>query len=410
MMSLENIIRDNNCHTLECRNRWRGGKIMVKRKICNIFLLVLLLFSAFSTSLMVVTPIVKIANAEDITTYSHSSSYLSVTTPIPEPEPPGPGPGSPPIETKPVINWYDFQTATGVSKLNSQIDVNQEYKFCISIISYQGWDDIDYVNITAWFDNGDDSTTYNSSGNLGGNLNIFLQYENTTGTANYSMLWPDDKVTKGSFTETATTDHVGSSSSTECYNLTFSFIPGYQFRYAPGDGSWDYTTNADNDVWSWNFKISVTDSGEQASGPSTTSIIDEFGVYSYTEIVSTGTVAIQGIPGENATADSSITINTRSNGNYSLSVDVDTLLHETHSTANISNQTMWARGGDLTKFTNFLGSGPLHFYGSSTTYADADDNNSTKTTNNVDYKCNIPLGQLSGNYTATMYYQLITQT
>jgi hypothetical protein len=71
---------------------------------------------------------------------------------------------------------------------------------------------------------------------------------------------------------------------------------------------------------------------------------------------------------------------------------------------------MWARGGDLTKFTNFPGSGPLHFYGSSTTYADADDNNSTKTTNNVDYKCNIPLGQLSGNYTATMCYQLITQT
>ena len=68
---------------------------MVKRKICNIFLLVLLLFSAFSTSLMVVTPIVKIANAEDITTYSHSSSYLSVTTPIPEPEPPGPGPPGP---------------------------------------------------------------------------------------------------------------------------------------------------------------------------------------------------------------------------------------------------------------------------------------------------------------------------
>ena len=255
---------------------------MVKRKIYSIFLLVLLLFSTFSTGLMAVFPIVRIANAGDITSHSDSSTYLSVTTPIPEPEPPGPGPGPPPLETKPIINWYDFQNATDVSMLNSKIDVNQEYKFCISISSDQGWDDIEYIDITAWFDNGDDSTTYNNSGNLGGNLNMFLQYENTTGIANYNMLWPDDEATKGSFTEKIETDPNANSESTECYNLTFSFIPGYQFRYAPGDGSWDKTKNANNDIWSWNFKISVTDSGEDASGPSTTSIIDEFGVYSYT--------------------------------------------------------------------------------------------------------------------------------
>jgi len=362
---------------------------------------------------MAVIPIVRIANAGDITSYYHSSSYLSITTPIPEPEPPGPGPGpGPPVlETKPIINWYDFQTATGVSKLNSQIDVNRKYKFCISIRSDQGWDDIDYINITAWFDNGDDSTTYNNSGNLGGNLNMFLRYENTTGTAKYIMLFPDDEVTKGSFTETDVTVPDDCPDSTECHRLTFSFIPGYQFRYAPGDGVWDNTTNAVDDIWSWNFKISVTDSGEDASGPSTVSIIDEFGVNSYTEIVSAGMLTIQGFPGENATADSNITINTRSNVKYSLSVDVDTFFHKSHPTANMSNTTVSLRGGNLTSVTPFPGTGPLYLWGTDgPTYQGAENNDTSLTTNDVEYRCTIPLAQLPGEYNATIYYHLRTQT
>jgi len=162
------------------------------------------LLSVFTSSLLVVNPMVKIVDAGDITTYSDSSTSLTLSTP--KPEEPVPPPPPPVLGVKPRINWYDLQNATGISKLNSQIDVNQEYKFCISISSAQGWDDIEYINITAWYDNGDDSTTYNDSGNQGGNLNMFLQYENTTGTANYTMLWPDDEVTKRRFTETVVTD------------------------------------------------------------------------------------------------------------------------------------------------------------------------------------------------------------
>ena len=334
---------------------------MVNRKIYTFFLLVILLFYVFSTGLIVLTPIVKIADAGDITSNYHNNSYLKVTTPIPpEPPPPPPPPPPPAIEIKPIINWYDLQTITGASKLNSQIDVNQEYKFCISISSDQGWDDIEYIDITAWYDNGDDGTTYNNSGNRGGNLNMFLRYENTTGNATYSMLWPDDEVTLGSFTEKNGTDPSPSFPDTECSNLTFSFIPGYQFRYAPGDGSWDKTKDTINDLWSWNFEISVTDSGEDASEISTTSIVDEFGVYTYTEIASIGVPTMQGRPGKNSTTDSSVTLYTRSNLDYSLSVDIDTFKHETHSKAKISNQTMWVCGGDLIYFTNFNGSAPIY--------------------------------------------------
>ena len=368
-----------------------------KIKKFSTFLSVLLLLSLSTNSPMAIIPLVKTVYAADITSYSHSSSVLGISIAGEEPPPPPPPPS---VETKPRINWYDFQTATGVSKLNSKIDVNQEYKFCINIGSDQGWDDIEYIDIKAWFDNGNDGNTYNQT--EGGNLNMFLRYENTTGTANFNLLWPDDEVTKGSFTE--------NSEDTKCHNLTFSFIPGYQFRYGPGDGNWDKTKNAINDIWSWNFKISVTDSGEQASGPSTTSIIDEFGVNSYTEVAIAGIPFIQGIPGENASAASNITITTRSNVNYSLSVDADTFSHKTHPTAKMSNQTLWLRGGNLTKFTNFIGSSPIYLYGSLTTFVEADDNNTAKTTDNVDFKCNIPFGQIPGGYNATVYYQLRKQT
>ena len=360
----------------------------------------------FNTFLIVLNPMTKIVKAGNIIYHYNNLTYLSLKTPIPEEEPPGP----PGLEVKPIINWYDFQNVTGASKLNSQIDVNQEYKFCISIRSDQGWDDIEYIDITAWFDKGDENTIYNDSENLGGNLKMFLRYQNTTGTANYIMFWPDDEVTIGSFTEKVETNLNGVSNDSETYNLTFSFIPGYQVRYAPGDGSWDYTNNAFNDIWSWNFKISVTDRGDNASGPSTVSVVDEFGVYSYSEIVSIGMLIIQGIPGENATTASGVSINTMSNINYSLSVDINTLVHETHPTANISNQTIWVKGGNLNEFTNFMGNGPIYFYGTITTYVDADDNNSSKTTDNLDYKCDIPLAQLPGNYTGAIYYQLRTQT
>ncbi|MCK5259255.1 MAG: hypothetical protein KAJ69_07010, partial [Thermoplasmatales archaeon] len=177
-----------------------------------------------------------------------------------------------------------------------------------------------------------------------------------------------------------------------------------------GDGSWDNTTNTTNDVWSWNFNISVTDSGESASGPSTVWIIDEFGVYSYTEIVSAGWPTITGNPGQNATADSNITINTRSNGNYSLSALVDDLVNKNNPVYTISNESIWVRGGNLATSSNYTGSGPLYLYGSSSTYESAESNNTSKTTNNVEYKCNIPLGQHAGDYNATIRYRLKTQT
>ena len=195
-------------------------------------LLVVVLMASISTNIFLFEPltIISMAGSGDIRESWYNETTLNVTV----------------LQLEPRINWYDFQynqSGTWVSKRNAQIDVNNsaEYRFIINISSDQGWDDIEHINITSWHDGGDESSTYNQT--VGGNINMYLQYKNTTGTANYNMLWPDDEVTKGTMTEAEVYDPTGSPANTECHNLSFSFIPGYQFRYGPGDGSWDNTTN-----------------------------------------------------------------------------------------------------------------------------------------------------------------------
>ena len=364
------------------------------KKIFSILTMLMLVFS-FLTNVLLFKSLIFIiyANPGDVSESWYNETTLNVTV----------------LYLEPRINWYDFQynqSGTWVSRLNAQIDVNNsaEYRFIVNISSDQGWADIEYINITAWYDNGSENTSYNDTGNLGGNLNLYLQYENTTGTANFSLLWPDDEVTEGEYSERVVTDVYGSPGHTECHNITFSFIPGYQFRHAPGDGSWDSTSNATNDKKSWNFKI-YADDGTYASW-----VKDEFGVYANTAILSAGWPVIYANPGENATAQSNVTLITRTNGNYSLSVNVDDLQHKTHPTANISNTSIWVRGGDLDTPSNFTGTGPIYFYGGPTSYHAAEDDGTSVVTDDVEYTCDIPFGQTAGDYNATIHYRLLTQT
>jgi hypothetical protein len=226
------------------------------------------------------------------------------------------------------------------------------------------------------------------------------------------MLWPHGgEFTASKYTERPVFDRFGSIGHTECHNLTFEFVPSYQVRYAPGpgEGSWDPARNATNDPLSWNFMITVTDSGESAPQPSTTWIHDEFGIYSYSAIVSAGWPTIIGQPGENATANSNITLVTRSNGNYSLTTDVANLVHKTFPAATISRARIWVRGGDLDTFRNFTAtSGMIYFYGSTGTYHPAQANGTSFSTSDVQYKCNIPFGQMAGDYSASIRYHLTT--
>jgi len=339
------------------------------------------------------------------------------------------------VALRPQIVWYDFQywnySNGWESRLNRQVDINNsaKYRFIINITSYQGWDDIEYINISAWYDKGNETSYYNQT--LGGNLNMLLKYENTTGTANFSLLWPKNETSLVNYSERVVENSLTEWAYAESRNISFDFVPSYQFRYGPGpDAGWDTTsgglicTNQSyfNNRWSWNFNFTVTDSGENNSGiPKSAYVSDEFGTYSYSEIVSAGDPVIYGEPvnsyytvnDENGSGN--ITIITRSNGNYTLSSNLSDLTHVLHPSYTISNESVSVRGGNRTSFDNFSkgpASHPVFLYGGGydgmPSYESAKANGTNKTTSNVEYRCYIPIGQEPGSYTSSIYYHIRT--
>jgi len=143
--------------------KWKMKKIEMERKrkafsaLAGITIIVSLVVNIFLFG-----PIVMIGEADsgNIPDVWHNSTTLNVTV----------------LHFVPRILWYDDQSETWVSRLNAQNDVNDsaEYRFIIvNISSDQGWD-IQFINITAWYDKGTNSSTYNQT--LGRNRNLFPQY------------------------------------------------------------------------------------------------------------------------------------------------------------------------------------------------------------------------------------------
>ncbi|UCD13146.1 MAG: hypothetical protein JSW60_06185 [Thermoplasmatales archaeon] len=373
-----------------------------KRKIHSGLLVLVLIISAFS-HVFIFGPMVMIGSADpgDQGDSYYNATTLNVTV----------------LQLEPRINWYDFQNSTADSLLNEQIDVNQEYYFYINISSDQGWDDIEFANISCWHDLGDDTSSYNYNNTLGSNINMKLQYENTTATGNvgtFRLLWNSTTVTLGSCSEANVTgsDPGHSPGNTETYNLTFAFTPGYQFRYAPDPID---DVPGFNDTWSWNFNITCDDASGYHSydNPIVGETIDEFGVYRYTEIISAGWPTITGNPGDSpAYNDSYITIETRSNGNYSFSANVTNLTHKTQPSYFIQNTSILTAGGELSPLTLFSGTGPHYYYNNSgvgSLYTPAEKNYTSLSTTDIEWAVNIPMGQYPGDYNASIYYRLQTQ-
>jgi hypothetical protein len=426
------------------------------------------------------------------------------------------------VESKnPRILWYDFQKCSNesfdgysdidsqfwVSKRNNMTETDNDtwYRFIVNVSSDQGWDNIEYINISAWHDNGSDddvdgslfgSGGYNRSGNRGGNRNFYLMYENVSGTAYYNLTYPwnNSEITIGGFSERNVSDVLGISNQTESRNISFCFKPGYQFRYAPGPGDaaawvndsvncvygissgdgYDPATRCwesfDN-PWSWNFNITVENAGERwEEGRYRSWVNDEFGIYVYTEIVSATNAEIFGAPGDRYSTNGSswynsnfnsgnsvnVTVVTRSNGNYSMTVNVSDLRHVSvidglvpdDPLLHLDNDTIWVRGGNRTVSLNFSDNGRrvIWLYGSgspdgsvdsgtlwqvhevngsckftgeagddglSEVYPDHYNSSSFRSINGVshyvEFACDIPLGQIAGKYSTFVYYHLRTQ-
>jgi len=301
----------------------------------------------------------------------------------------------------PTINSYDLKNATG-SKLNNiagLIDVNKEYTFSINITDENGWADIDYINIKTCYDNGSDITTYNQT--LGGNLNMFLQYENATGTVNWSMIWPDDEaqLISGNCTETIV------NSTTRVINI--SFKPLSQVRWAGGDGAWDTTQNTTNDPYSWNFNITVIDAEGKEN-----SKVDEYGVYKYTSVLpSSDWVDVLARPGSSDNSNV-VTVTYSSNYDFNMSIYFEENLTnatwgDTISIAgNVTIRADADLNDDITTNKVFVGIGEANaidiFNASGLFQIDG-----VSQTVDVQFKVYIPIGTSWGEYTARVATKII---
>jgi len=308
---------------------------------------------------------------------------------------------NPSLSSPPVINSYNLRNSTG-SKLNNYtglLDVNNEYYFTINITDSNEWMDIDYIEIKAWYDNGSEVTTYNQT--HGKNLNMHLQYENTTGTARFKLLWPDDEVQLilGNCTETIVSE------ATRIINI--SFKPMSQVRWANSNDTWNTIQNNTNDPYSWNFNITVIDASGLKAWKK-----DEYGVYKFTSILpNQDWVDVIAPPG--FWDDSSVvTITYSSNYDFNMTIYFeenltnetlgDTIpiannvyvLGDADSNDDINYDVMFSGFGEANAIDVFNDSGIFHI-------------NNISQTVNVQFNVYIPLGTYGGKYTARVATKII---
>ena len=294
----------------------------------------------------------------------------------------------------PVINSYDLRNSSG-SKLNNAtglLDVNHEYYFTINITAKYGWVYIDYIDIKAWYDQGSETSSYNQTS--GGNLNMYLRYENVTGTASFKLLWPKNevKLITGNCSQTIV------NSTTRIIKI--SFKPLNQTLWACSNNTWDGTKNTTNDPFSWNFNITAIDmSGLKATKK------DEYGVYKFANIFpEKNWVDVEAPPGYYATTNI-VSVTYSSNYNFNISIYFEENLTNVTSgdSIPIANNVYICANADLTDdittdmmFHGIREANAIDIINTSGIFH----KNNTNQVVQVQFNVYIPFGTNQGHYTA----------
>ncbi|HVQ00634.1 MAG TPA: DUF2341 domain-containing protein [Candidatus Thermoplasmatota archaeon] len=298
------------------------------------------------------------------------------------------------MPVRPTINSYDLRNSSG-SKLDNAtglLDVNKEYYFTVNVTEIYGWVYVDYLDIKTWYDQGSELTAYNQT--FGGNLNMFLRYENVTGTASFKLLWPKTEVQL--VTSNCTQTIINSTTRI----IKISFKPLGQVRWACSNNTWNSTKNTTNDPYSWNFNITVIDTVGLKSWKR-----DEYGVYRFATLLpDKNWVNVYAPPGYNATTNI-VNITYSSNYNYNISIFFRENLTNS-SSGNVipiaNNVYLLATADindDVTSDIMFTGIGEAHAVYIITT-SGVFHKNDTSAVVHVQFNVYIPLGTLKGMYTA----------
>ncbi len=341
----------------------------------------------------------------------------------------------------PHINHLEFEDRNMANRTNEQVDVGDYYYFFVNGSYANGWDKV-AVDIYAWYDEGNESTTYNQTS--GSNINLHLHYEpnstdpyNNSGT--WKLLWPDSSnpsITLGDCIQTVVDNPdagtKGQNDGKDYYLLWANITFGRQVRYAPGDGNWtnssDRTDSSQsfNDVKSWNFNITIRD---RSNGNSTTKY-DEFGIYSYTEISAENSPSGTGAPGSVLYLQPDSHVAIRSNRYYFVKVGIDDLKNATGART-ITSDHVEVRNpdanndttiSDICAWTAFpAGGGELYVWGRGTGTSGnlvAPTNYGTCSRGNdygydtsiiytrIEWKLTIPPNTLEDTYISTITYEI----
>jgi len=294
----------------------------------------------------------------------------------------------------PVINSYDLRNSTG-SKLNNAtglLDVNREYYFTVNVTAKYGWVYIDYIDITAWYDQGSENSLFNQT--AGGNLNMHLRYENVTGNASFKLLWPKNEV------QLITSNCTQTIINTSTRIIKISFKPLNQTRWAGSNNSWNAAVNTTNDPFSWDFNITVIEmSGLKAWK------VDEYGIYKFAMLLpDKNWVDVQAPPGYNATTNI-VNITYCSNYEYNLSIYFEENLTNVSSgdSIPIANNVYICANADMTDDIT----SDMMFYGIRESNAIDIINlsgifhrNNTSQFVRVQFNVFIPFGTIQGEYTS----------
>ncbi len=251
----------------------------------------------------------------------------------------------------PHINVIDIKDNLGQSRLNKQSDVGNTYTFFLNCSYDLGWAKVGGLDISAWYDFGnDDIAMRNYNDTAGKNYNFHLHFTpDSTDPVNnggvWRLLWPNgtDEVRLVGWYQ-KTEDRSGFMGSIvgadefDYFHLYVNITFGEQLVFAPGQG-WSPSTNQSdpalsfNDLNSWNFNATIYDATVTTARESK---YDEFGIYAYTEITAINNPTGSGAPGSLIYLNPASHIGVRANLPYKVQVNISDMVGERDSTHKIS--------------------------------------------------------------------------
>ncbi len=302
----------------------------------------------------------------------------------------------------PRVNYRNITQNGNTILHNNQGNVNSATKVTINVTHTQTIDYLDYVNVSAWFDNGDENNDYNDVS--GPNYRWKIVYDNTTGTPSWSLVssHPNNEVILDSHTVNYQDDLT--------VNWTVTLLWNYQIKHAQADQGADWGVRDTPNTWNVNW------SAVSSQPNAVENVTNEFGVYKYVYVRSSGDATGSGAPGQTVDHSTDESMNTsleiRSNDRYNVSAMLNATLDTgdldnndgSHSIGigNIAVNTNWGDG--IGSYVYFSALNTPVYLNSATPHPAYSSGNWT--TFKTYWRIDIPVGQYADTYDTRITYHI----